>query len=405
MTDTRPAVLKYYAYRVTTSMGLWVPVSVVYLLDEGFGLAFVATVQAVFSASLLLAEVPTGYLGDRLGRRGTLALGSGWRAACVGGYALADSAAAFVALQAGLGVAWALRSGTKDAWLYELLGEAADEDRFARVEGRGSSLLLAVSAAGAVAGGVLYGVDPRLPFAVNAGLAVLGVPVVLSTSPVGGDGAEDDGGALAVVDAVSVLRLQAGRPAVRWLVAYSVVVFLAFDLTRTFEQPALREVGVPVAGLGVLYAGVKVVSAGAAATVGWLQDRLGTELALALLAPVVAALYGALLVEPLSVVVVLFGYRSLRQVARPLRNQYLNDRLADVGRATVLSGVSMVLSLVGVGARLVAGPLAAETGAVAFLGLAGLGLATLAGVLWVATSPVRPVGSAGDAAPGPAAGD
>jgi MFS family permease len=405
MTDTRPAVLKYYAYRVTTSMGLWVPVSVVYLLDEGFGLAFVATVQAVFSASLLLAEVPTGYLGDRLGRRGTLALGSGWRAACVGGYALADSAAAFVALQAGLGVAWALRSGTKDAWLYELLGEAADEDRFARVEGRGSSLLLAVSAAGAVAGGVLYGVDPRLPFAVNAGLAVLGVPVVLSTSPVGGDGAEDDGGALAVVDAVSVLRLQAGRPAVRWLVAYSVVVFLAFDLTRTFEQPALREVGVPVAGLGVLYAGVKVVSAGAAATVGWLQDRLGTELALALLAPVVAALYGALLVEPLSVVVVLFGYRSLRQVARPLRNQYLNDRLADVGRATVLSGVSMVLSLVGVGARLVAGPLAAETGAVAFLGLAGLGLATLAGVLWVATSPVRPVGSAGDAAPGPAVGD
>jgi MFS family permease len=405
MTATRPAVLKYYAYRVTTSMGLWVPVSVVYLLDKDFGLAFVATVQAVFSASLLLAEVPTGYLGDRLGRRWTLAVGSGWRAACVAGYALADSAAAFVALQAGLGVAWALRSGTKDAWLYELLGEAADEDRFARVEGRGSSLLLAVSAAGAVAGGVLYGVDPRLPFAVNAGLAVLGVPVVLSTSPVGGDGdGDEDGGALSVVDAVSVLRLQAGRPAVRWLVAYSVVVFLAFDLTRTFEQPALREVGIPVAGLGVLYAGVKIVSAGAAATVGWLQDRLGTELALALLAPVVVALYGALLVAPLSVVVVLFGYRSLRQVARPLRNQYLNDRLADVGRATVLSGVSMVLSLVGVGARLVAGPLAAETGAVAFLGLAGLGLAALAGVLWVATSPVRPVGAV-ESSPAAAPGD
>lgn len=418
MAATSAGVLRYYAYRVTTSMGLWVPVSVVYLLDSGFDLAFVATVQAVFSLSLLVAEVPTGYLGDRLGRRWTLAVGSGWRALCVGGYALADTAAAFVALQAGLGIAWALRSGTAEAWLYELLGAAADEDAFARVEGRASTLLLSTSAAGAVAGGVLYGVDPRLPFAANAALAAAGVPVVLSASPVGAaeDATGDDGAdPLSVADAVGVLRLQAGRPAVRWLVAYSVLVFLAFDLTRTFEQPALRAVGVPVAGLGVLYAGVKLVSAGAAATVGPLHDRLGTRRTLLLLSPAVAALYGALLVEPLAMVVVLFGYRSLRQVARPVRDGYLNDRLADVGRATVLSGVSMVLSLVGAVARLAAGPLATRTGPVAFLGLAGVGLAAAAGLLWVVTAPVRPLGGAGgesgaaavagEGTPSPAAAD
>jgi len=403
MAAERAAVLRYYAYRVTTSMGLWVPVSVVYLLDSGFDLAFVATVQAVFSLALLAAEVPTGYLGDRLGRRWTLAVGSGWRALCVGGYAVADGAAAFVALQAGLGVAWALRSGTSEAWLYELLGAAGDEDAFARIEGRASTLLLSASAAGAVAGGVLYGVAPWLPFAANAALAAVGVPVVLSASPVGSDAGQDDADPLSVSEAVGVLRLQAGRPAVRWLVAYSVLLFLAFDLSRTFEQPALRSVGVPVAGLGVLYAAVKLVSAGAAATVGPLHDRLGTRRTLALLSPAVAALYGAVLVEPLAMVVVLFGYRSLRQVARPVRDGYLNDRLADVGRATVLSGVSMVLSLVGAVARLAAGPLATRTGPVAFLGLAGVGLAAAAGLLWVATAPVRSPGGAGGESGAPAA--
>lgn len=403
MAATRVDLWRYYVYRVTTSMGFWVPVSVVYLLDKGFDLAFVATAQAVFSASLLLAEVPTGYLGDRLGRRGTLALGSGWRAACVGGYVLADSGPAFLALQAGLGVAWALRSGTKDAWLYELLGEAAEKSEFARVEGRASTLLLATSAATAVAGGLLYGVDPRLPFAANAALAVVGVPVVLSTTPVGAGTADDD--PLSLGGALRVMELQVHRPAVRWLVAYSVLLFLAFDLTRTFEQPALEAVGVPVAGLGLLYAGVKVVSAGAAAAVGWLNDALGTRRALALLAPAVAVVYGVLLVEPLSMVVVLFAYRSLRTVARPLRNQYLNDRLADVGRATVLSGVSMVLSLVGVGARLAAGPLASRVGPVAFLGFAGVGLAAVAGVLWLATSPVRPAAAGGGAPTGTPAAD
>jgi hypothetical protein len=42
-------------------------------------------------------------------------------------------------------------------------------------------------------------------------------------------------------------------------------------------------------------------------------------------------------------------------IVRPVRTQYLNDRLDDVGRVTVLSGASTVLALVGGVARLVAG--------------------------------------------------
>lgn len=402
--------VRYYAYRVTTSMGLYVPINVVYLLDQGYGVGFVALTQAVFSATLLLAEVPTGYLGDRLGRRATLALGSGFRAAALLGYVLTDVAAGYLLLKVLMGIGWALRSGTTDAWLHDLLASRGHVDEFARVAGRGSTAVLATSAAGAVAGGLLYGVAPGLPFVGNALLAALAFPVLATTPAVretGGDpaagsdassGDDPDGVAgdddpLTVGDAIATLRLQVRRPSVRWVVAYTVLIFLVFDLSRTFEQPALDAVGVPVVGMGLLYAALKLVSAGAASTTGWLQDRLGTRTTLALAAPAVALTYGAVAAFPLAVVPAMFVYRSARTVLRPVRNQYLNERLADVGRATVLSGVSMVLSLAGVVARVAGGAIAEVTGPVAFLGGAGVALAVAAGTLWIVVSPVRPAGS------------
>jgi hypothetical protein len=85
----------------------------------------------------------------------------------------------------------------------------------------------------------------------------------------------------------------------------------------------------------------------------------------------------------------LFLVRGSQAATRPLRNQYLNDRLGDVGRATVLSGASMVLSLVGATASFVGGQIASVTGPVQFLTGAGLAAAGGAGVLWLAVSPVR----------------
>jgi hypothetical protein len=386
MPENRRLLWGYYAYRVSTSMGFYVPVSVVYLLDKGFGLGFVALAQAVFSFALLAAEIPTGYVGDAVGRRVSLALGNVCRVVALLGYVVADTAVAFLALKVVLGVGWALRSGTVNAWLYEVLQARLDATEYARIEGRGSTALLTTSAVTAIAGSLLYSVHTATPFLANAALAATGIPVLYAFPAIETDA---DDAPFTAGDAVRILKAQASRPDVRWLVVYTVLVFTIFDLSRTFEQPSLRAIHVPVAGFGLLYAGYKLVSAAAAASVGWFDDVLGTKTALALAAPALGIAYASVAILPVAVLPVFFLYRGSRAVLRPLRNQYLNDRLADVGRATVLSGVSMVLSLVGGVARLVGGPIAVATGPTLFLALAGSGLAALAGVVWLGTSPVR----------------
>lgn len=382
-------VRRYYAYYLTNSNGFFLPVSIIYLRQvRGFGLDDIGFVLAAFLWAEVLAEIPTGYVGDRIGRKASLAVGNLLSAVALISYVLAHTVLGYVVVHVVWAIGWAFHSGTGAAWLYEHLTSRGDEAAYARVSGRANSILLVTSAITAALSGVLVTVDWTLPFVANAALAALGVPILL-TLPAAERESDD---VLGVRDAVRILRLQIGRPEVRWLVAYSALFYGLFELTRTFEQPAANAVGVPVAGFGLLYAGFKLVSAGAASTAGWFERRLGTRRVFLLLVPVVGAAFASTAVTPLFVVPVLFLSRALGTILRPIRNQYLNDRLADVGRATVLSGASMVLSLVAGGANVVGGQIAEATGPVRFLAGVGLAVAGAAGLLWMATSPVRTEG-------------
>lgn len=397
-------VRRYYAYRATLTAGFYLPVSVVYMEARGLGLAAIGFVQGAFLFAMVAGELPTGYLADYLGRRRTLALGNAVTAAVMAGFVFAASTAGFTVLFVLWALAWTLRSGTSDAWLYELLAEQNLDDEFARLSGRAESVLLVVSAGTALTAGVLYTVDPALPFAANAVAAALGVPI-LATLP-RTQQADDDEPTMTVRRAASLLREQFTRPSIGWLILYAALFNVVFSLTRVFEQPALREVGVPVAGLGVLYAGFKVVSAVATGAVGPVQDRLGTRGVMLSLVPIFAVLYASFAIVPLLLIPAVFARRSVEQLVRPVRNEYLNDRLEDVGRATVLSGVSMALSLASGTANVLGGRVAASVGAVTFLAVTGVVVSLAAGLLWALTSPVRddtatpePSTSPGDPAP------
>jgi MFS family permease len=392
---SRRVIRRYYLFRITNTSGFFLPVAIVVLRHKGFGLGFVGLAYAVYALAKLVLEVPTGYLGDWLGRRASLAVGSVVRVLVLGTYPFVETAPVYLVVH----VFWALgrtfRSGTQDAWLYEILQARFDESEFARIESRGSTVRLVVDAATALTGGLLYELHVAVPFVATAAVAALGVPLLYTfptierLSDPTNDRFADDRDALTVGAAIRVLRAQVHRPQVRWFVLFAGLLYSLFVVTRIYEQPALDAVGVPVTGFGVLYAGFKVFSAGAASTVGRLHDALGTRGLMLAVLPVYAVAYASVAVAPVLVIPALFVNRGISTVVRPVRNQYLNDQLADVGRATVLSGASMVLAVLGGAARLVAGWGTELLGAVDFLPWAGVSLPLAAGVLWVLVSPVR----------------
>jgi MFS family permease len=383
----------YYAYRATATFGFFWPIFTVFLLSRDLSYTQIALLGSLSAAVSVLGEVPTGYVGDRVGRRNSLLLGAIARAASVYALAFAETFPGFVALYVVWAVGGAFTSGAGDAWLYDALAAHLDSSAFTRVRGRGGAVNMTVSAVSMLAAGALYAADPRLPFFVGGTVNAAGVPILLAMPRVerDGDGERDDSigvrdeedDSIGVRDAARVVRTQLLAPSVRSVVLGVALFFGVVAAADTYIQPvAVDAVGLSELALGPLYACFAAVAAVASYHAHRLERVLGTNGVLA----GVPAVAGLALVVPATVAPVLavpafVAMKGAREVVAPVASGYLNEHVDAVGRATVLSAAAMCYGTVRLVLKPVGGVLADAFGPLATV--AGLGVALAAGVLVV----------------------
>ncbi len=386
------SVLLYYAYKATKASEFYRPVMYLYFLSQGLSFTQIAVLEALYNVTTVVGEIPTGYVGDRVGRRDSLLIGTAvitvTLVAIAGVRELPDDLA-FPALCL-LFVAWSsgynFRSGSEDAWLYDTLTARVSEDRFTHVRGRGESVALAVGVVGSLVGGALGGVALAAPFLVAAGVTGLGLFALAAMPEPERSGGDDDGeGPLDPREALSIVRSVLARERVRAFVLYYFVLFSAVSyLVFIFLQPTLETVLTDVglsdgrveAALGVYYAAISLVSAGLSYYAGAIEERLGIRawfLAVPLLAGVGLAGIAAL---PLVAIPVLLLVRAVAETTKSLASKYVNDRIESTGRATVLSAMAMVSGLAVIPFQFAGGGLSDYTSP-------GLALAAAGGVLLV----------------------
>lgn len=364
----RPArlVLKYYLYSATLAHGFVLPITVEYLLHSGLTFTQVGTTQAVFMAGWTLGEVPTGYVSDRIGRRNALIVSKVLTVAALLTLGFGQTFAAFVAGYAVWSLGVTFQSGAGSAWLYEALETRLTTEEYARVKGRGSAVQLSMTAVASVLGGWLAATEWLYPFLANAALVAVGIPILLALPVVGRDAEATTPSAGKIL---SVVRNRFTAPPLRGFTVYMALFFALTSVVMTFVQPVSTDLGVPVAGLGWLYAGFSLVAAGFASVAGDIRERVG-ERTWFLAAPLaLAALLAVTLFVPLLALPAFFVLRGVSSVTTTLRGQYLNDRIGSVGRATVLSAASMVFALAAAVSRQVGGIVADLTTPLTMFGL------------------------------------
>ncbi len=389
-------VLKYYVYQATTTFGFFWPVFTLFLLSRGLSYTELGLLSSLSAAATVVGELPTGYVGDRIGRRNSLVVGAVLMAASLLGLVVAHSFAAFAVLWVLWGLGAAFRSGSADAWLYDVLQARLDADRYTRVRGRGGAVNQVVTAATMLTAGGLYAVDHRLPFLAGTGLLALSIPVVLSFP----EARATDDDRLSVLEALPVIRTRLTAPPLRSLVVYAALFFGILSAADAFIQPvAVRDLGLPEAGLGPMYAGFTVLAAGASYAAGDIEDWLSTRSAVLLIPAVTGVLFVAPLVVPLAALPLFFVMKSGQTALQPIVSGYVNDHVESAGRATVLSAVSLAYALVRLPLRPLVGAVADLTAPIPTLGLLGAGFLGCAAAIYAWETPA---GGTDRASPRPA---
>ena len=283
----------YPRYQVARSLAFWLPVFFLYF-SARLPADQVLLLEAVYYAGVVVLEVPSGYLSDRLGRRPTLILAS---AAWLLGYlalGLAPSLWMFVVGQLLLAAGMAFNSGTDGALLYDSLTALSREDELARHEGRAQAQgLLAMGFAALVGGGVAL-IDLRLGHLLSAvgGAAALGLALAMVEPPA------PQGRAHSPLRQVGSVLRHLRQPALAWVFVFAVAMTVFNHVPYELAQPYLAALlgddamqSTPVVS-GVVMAVMMSVAA--------LGSRLSTPLA-AELGPV-AVLLGAMALQGLVIV-------------------------------------------------------------------------------------------------------
>lgn len=356
-------VLKYYLFMATTGAGFTTPIWILFVRAQGLSWAQIGLLDSVWWLGLVAGEVPTGYLGDRVGRRNSMLASSVIVAVSTVAMGLSTT---FLAL-ASVYVLWAVgqtfRTGSDDAWLYDILQEQDATSLFSRIRGRGQATMLGVAALTAPMGGYLADFDLSFPFFAASVVTAMGAVVMLTVPEADG---HRDGETFRVRQAVAVIRDRLAAPPLRSFVGYYALIYAVVGMVYIFDQPISKaiglELGVPPDRIGFmlgwLYAGFTAVGAVASYHTDWIRERVGIRGWFAALPFVVGGLYLALGAVAFVAIPAFFVVRASFSVSNTLGNQYVNDNVESVGRATVLSATGMVYSLVLVPFELAGGVLA-----------------------------------------------
>jgi len=360
-TSTPGSVLKYYLYKSTSAVEFYRPIMYLFFLAQGLTFTQIAVLEALYNLTTVVGEIPSGYVGDRVGRRNSLLIGTGLITVTlvgIGGVGLVglDSTGAFVLLAA-LYVSWSMgynfRSGSEDAWLYDTLTDDLTEEEFSRVRGRGESVSLAVGAVAAVTGGYLGSIDLSFPWFVAAGVTGLGV-VVLLTIDEPATYEESDSDELGLGRTAGIVKDALTQRNIRALILYYYVLYAAVTyLVFIFLQPIFETVVVDMgisdelveSLLGWFYAAYSLLGAVLAYFTGWIKAHVGIRTWFLVLPFVLGAALVGMYFVPLLALPTFLVARGLADVTRTFAGQYVNDRIETLGRATVLSAMAMVSGL------------------------------------------------------------
>lgn len=326
------------------------PIQTLFFQARGLSLGEIMLLQSILLCSALLLEVPTGILGDRVGKKMSIILGLCCALLAWIPWFLATDIWLFAAAFVLLGASQAFISGSDQALLYELLASKGLQKEMQKTYG----LYLAMSTFGfALAGliGGLLAVEQTLGefirlYVFTAAAQVCAFLLYLSVR---------EPSPISDVPLVSeerrvfhtALALIKGNSSLRRIVTLSMLTAPFSVALLTLFQPYFVASSVPAPWFGIALFLSSLAASGSKIFAHRLEAMLGMELSsfLSTVLPGVLWVLMALAFNPVIAVLLFILSDAGGNLRDPIFADYMNRHIPSSVRATTLSAISLITSL------------------------------------------------------------
>ena len=332
---------------IAAGFDFYVPVSAFFLESRGLSLTDIFMLESVLVASILVAEIPAGVIGDRFDRRRLVGAGFVFNAIAEILFAAGTNFSIYALSFVMSGLSIAMLTGVQDAYIYDSLGDDADA-KAVGAWGHLSALMLTAGVTGSVVGSALGSVDISLPALLSAAMAVVAA-VCVAFLPQQNPKTHDKHPETSWVSLKIGVKLLFTSPLLLYVAVGSSASFALFNAVYTLNQPLFAAQDVPIATWGVIAGAGQLLAAGYNYAAGRIEKRVGRKTALLLAMGYGAAGFCLMAVPHVLAVVSGFLLVVVGIHARgPITSAVTNKLIPAHRRATVLNVASSVGSLVGI---------------------------------------------------------
>ncbi len=342
MTNIQANLWKIYAYKLLSEFWVIVPILIPYYQSNNLNKTQIFTIQAAYALSILIMEIPSGYLADIIGRRKTLILGALFMPLGIGVYVFTHSFLSFIIAEFIIAIGNSMRSGCDSALVYDTLIQLKQESEYKKFEGRSFYYARLGSSISSILGGLLALLSLKMPFYANMATSALLLPIALALI-------EPDRKKLETAspfkDILRISRHCFKHPKLRVLILFMALI-RSTGITGIWAYFLYYEsIGIGIGYFGVVFAAFQLFSALGSRQAHTLETKIGEKASLNLLLLIAPTFILLGFFKTPLLLPVIFLNAFLLGSAFPLMFDAMNRLIGSEVRATVLSVANMTGSL------------------------------------------------------------
>ena len=235
------------------------PVIVLFFQDNGLSLHEIMLLQASYSMSVALMEIPSGYAADVLGRRKTMLLGCILACAGFAFFSVSYDFWWFLTAEILLGLGNSFISGSDTALMYDSLRVVKSEDQFLKYEGMSISIGNFSEAAAGILGGFLAALSLRYPAYAQVLVSLIAIPFAYLLIEPDCSKSSKRNSALQIKAIFKASLIE--NKLLRTYIIYSSAIGVGTLMMAWLAQPFLKDIGIALEYYGLIWAFLNITVA------------------------------------------------------------------------------------------------------------------------------------------------
>ena len=248
---------KMYLLKAVKWFMILMPIIVLFFEKHGLSLTQIMILQATYSFTVALFEIPSGFFADIYGRRLSLFFGSIWTFLGYLIFSFYSGFNEFFIAEIFLGIGGSLISGADSALIYDTLLELKKDEDYTKIEGKNYGIGNVSEGLAGILGGFLAVSSLELPVYIQTFVLFFSIPLSYSlVEPKSSYKLAKSFKSILLV--VKETFFQKNR--LKWYILYSSAMGIGTLSIAWFVQPFLMEIDTPLIYYGIIWASLNIIT-------------------------------------------------------------------------------------------------------------------------------------------------